>query len=159
SVVHRWLQRIADDALHDWTAARVTGLHAELARDLHRRGVPAAECAAAAARAAGALANILEDERGRWLLGPREHAASELRLRSAKAGRLRTLVIDRTFVDAGVRWIVDYKTSSHEGAGVEAFLESERTRYAPQLARYRDALGAARLGLYFPMLRGWREWE
>ena len=82
-----------------------------------------------------------------------------MRLRIAQDGRLRTLVIDRTFLAHGRRWIVDYKTSSHEGAGVDAFLERERERYGPQLARYVAALGSARLGLYFPMLRGWREWD
>ena len=35
-----------------------------------------------------------------------------------------------------MRWIVDYKTSSHEGAGLEEFLDRERERYAPQLERY-----------------------
>jgi hypothetical protein len=54
--------------------------------------------------------------------------------------------------------VVDYKTSSHEGADVEAFLERERERYAGQLGRYARALGGVdRLGLYFPLLAGWRE--
>jgi hypothetical protein len=53
---------------------------------------------------------------------------------------------------------VDYKTSSHGGADVEAFLERERGRYTDQLARYARALGDVdRLGLYFPLLAGWRE--
>jgi hypothetical protein len=55
---------------------------------------------------------------------------------------------------------VDYKTSTHEGAGVEAFLDSERERYAEQLRGYANALagrGRVRLGLYFPLLGGWRE--
>ncbi len=159
SVVHRWLQRMTEDGLRDWSAKRVTALIGHLARDLQRRGVPAAESASAAERASAALLNSLEDERGRWLLGPRERAMSEVRLRAVQDGRLATLVIDRMFFENGTRWIVDYKTSSHEGAGVEAFLERERDRYSPQLARYAAVLGRARLGLYFPMLRGWREWE
>jgi hypothetical protein len=53
---------------------------------------------------------------------------------------------------------VDYKTSGHEGANVDAFLDRERERYAAQLGRYARALGGAdRLGLYFPLLGGWRE--
>ena len=106
-----------------------------------------------------ALSGAVLDERGRWLLGPRDEGASELRLRTFRDGRLRTLVIDRTFVVDGKRWIVDYKTSRHEGAGLEAFLEREKERYAPQLARYAAALGGTRLGLYFPMLRGWKAWD
>jgi ATP-dependent exoDNAse (exonuclease V) beta subunit len=68
-------------------------------------------------------------------------------------------VIDRLFHDeSGQRWIVDYKTSGHEGGAVEAFLDRERERYAAQLRGYARALGEAqRLGLYFPLLGGWRE--
>ena len=46
-------------------------------------------------------------------------------------------MIDRTFVDeAGVRWIIDYKTSDHEGGDLENFLEAEKERYQEQLERY-----------------------
>ena len=159
SVVHRWLERIAEDELRGWDAGRVAALGAQFAKELAARGVAPCEIDATREKVAAALANALQDERGRWLLGPHDAAASELRLRIAQDGRLRTLVIDRTFLAHGRRWIVDYKTSSHEGAGVDAFLERERERYGPQLARYVAALGSARLGLYFPMLRGWREWD
>ena len=158
SVVHRWLQRIAEDSLDGWDAARIGSLGRQFMNELASRGVAPRELDAARDKVAAALANALADERGRWLLGPHEGAASELRLRSLREGRLRTLVIDRTFCDAGRRWVVDYKTSSHEGAGVEPFLDRERERYAPQLARYSEALGGAKQGLYFPMLRGWKAW-
>ena len=52
----------------------------------------------------------------------------------------------------------DYKTSRHEGADREGFLDQERARYAPQLEQYSENLENARMGLYFPLLRGWREW-
>jgi len=80
-------------------------------------------------------------------------------------GRLETGVIDRTFVDdAGVRWIVDYKTSRHSGADVDAFLEQERQRYAPQLDRYAGLMGGletrrVKVALYFPLLKRLVEWE
>ena len=151
SVVHRWLQRMAEDGLRDWTPQRVRQMHSQLARDLQRRGVAAAESEAAAERAAVAISNTLEDERGRWLLGPRERKQkSEMRLRTARDGRLRTLIIDRTFFEDGVRWIVDYKTSSHEGAELEKFLESERERYAPQLARYAEGARRRQARALFP---------
>jgi ATP-dependent helicase/nuclease subunit A len=59
---------------------------------------------------------------------------------------------------------VDYKTSSHEGAGLESFLDREQQRYSPQLTRYAALvrrLGAepVRLGLYFPLLSAWRDWS
>ena len=99
---------------------------------------------------------MLADERGRWLLGPHPEARSEYRLRT----RERSFRIDRYFVDTnGVKWVVDYKTSEHEGGGLEGFLDQQRERYASQLDGYAQALGGARRGLYFPLQRGWREWS
>jgi ATP-dependent exoDNAse (exonuclease V) beta subunit len=73
-----------------------------------------------------------------------------------------TYIVDRTFRTAeGARWIVDYKTSSHEGADRDEFLDQQRERYRAQLERYARALAAGEvtLGLYFPLLSGWREWS
>jgi ATP-dependent exoDNAse (exonuclease V) beta subunit len=73
-------------------------------------------------------------------------------------------VFDRSFVDEhGVRWVIDYKTSQHVGGGLEEFLEREVERYRPQLQRYAmlaQRLGPepVRVGLYFPLMRAWREW-
>jgi ATP-dependent exoDNAse (exonuclease V) beta subunit len=82
-------------------------------------------------------------------------------MRVAGPEGVRLLIIDRMFVDsAGRRWIVDYKTSAHEGAAPESFLDRELQRYAGQLDRYRAAFAAeaVSLGLYFPLMKGWREW-
>ena len=68
-------------------------------------------------------------------------------------------MIDRVFRDAGgSRWVVDFKTSSHEGGDIEAFLDGQRERYKAQLDGYATAVGGARRALYFPLLKGWREW-
>jgi ATP-dependent exoDNAse (exonuclease V) beta subunit len=127
--------------------------------ELAVRGVRAGELDGAVERALAALAAALGDPRGRWVLGPHPHAATEHRVTTFADGAIRRLVIDRLFeTAAGERWIVDYKTSAHEGADREGFLDRERDRYAAQLERYARALGGAhRLGLYFPLLGGWRE--
>ena len=71
----------------------------------------------------------------------------------------RSYVIDRLILDAkGIRWVVDYKTSRHEGADIEGLLDREQKRYAAQLDTYAAALGGARRGLYFPLHAGWRDW-
>jgi ATP-dependent exoDNAse (exonuclease V) beta subunit len=159
AVVHRWLQRFADDALAGWDAARIEAVRARVRGELAVRGVRAAELEAATARALAALRGAIADERGRWVLGPHPFAAAEHRLTAVDGGAVVRLVIDRLFETRdGERWIVDYKTSAHEGADREGFLDREQSRYAPQLERYARALGGARrLGLYFPLLAGWRE--
>jgi hypothetical protein len=135
--------------------------------ELAELGVPADRRDAAARRVFEAVRRTLADERGRWLLhGAHREAQSELGLTGRWGEEVVSIVVDRTFVDAttGTRWIVDYKTSAHEGAGLEEFLDNERTRYRPQLERYATLLRGLgdepiRLGLYFPLLSAWREWE
>jgi ATP-dependent exoDNAse (exonuclease V) beta subunit len=154
-VVHAWLQRMAEDELRGWDAKRVASLRPLFVAELLRRGVSPADVQGAADLVAAALANALADERGRWVLGKHPLARNEYRLRN----RERRFRIDRYIEDAdGKKWVVDYKTSAHEGAGLEAFLDEQRERYAAQLDAYAEALGGAGRGLYFPLQKGWREW-
>ena len=72
-------------------------------------------------------------------------------------GQVVTGVIDRVREDDGTHWIVDYKTSSHEGGDLDGFLKAESDRYRQQLSRYRTLYEAwsgqtARCALYFPLL-------
>jgi ATP-dependent helicase/nuclease subunit A len=165
SVVHRWLQRIAEDGVANWDVSRITALEPAIRHALAAQGVGEHDIAAAAARVRQALINCVADTRGRWVLDTHGEGRSEWRLTGITAGRRANVVIDRTFVDAeGVRWIIDYKTSVHEGADTAAFLDNEYERYRGQLERYAALLQAGgaqriRLGLYFPLLGGWREWE
>ncbi len=162
SVVHRWLQRIGEDEMRGWDRARLEKMRKAFRDELGMRGIPETEIDAATARVVSALGNSLEDPRGRWLLGPQKDAQNEFRITALIDGERRNLVIDRTFIDEeGKRRIVDYKTSGHEGADVEGFLDQERERYRSQLERYALALGVdeSSLGLYFPLLSGWREWK
>jgi ATP-dependent exoDNAse (exonuclease V) beta subunit len=128
------------------------------------KGIDDAGLDAASQQVETAIRQLLGDERGRWLFAS-DHidARSEWALAGVDGDEIVHIVIDRTFVADGVRWIVDFKTGTHEGADSEAFLDRERLRYAPQLDRYARIVRALdrrpiRLGLYYPLQRGWREW-
>jgi ATP-dependent exoDNAse (exonuclease V) beta subunit len=163
TLVHLLLARAAQRTpLPD--EAEIERERAALIEQLRLEGVPAAERGAAAALVVEAVTRTLADARGRWILdGAHPYAASELALTGVSEGRLRSVVIDRCFVDeAGTRWVIDYKTSRHEGAGVEAFLDAEVERYRAQLCGYvalARTLGPqpVRAGLYFPLLGAFRE--
>jgi ATP-dependent exoDNAse (exonuclease V) beta subunit len=157
TVVHRYLQRIAEQGLERWSTRRIAESQRLFARELELLGVEAAELDVAAARVVAALSRALDDPRGRWVLGPHEAARSELRMTLRVGTTLEHVRLDRTFVADGRRWIVDFKTSVHEGGNLEAFLASEVERYAPQLERYAAAIAATdarpvELALYFPLL-------
>ena len=110
-------------------------------------------------RVTSALQAALEDPRGRWILQRRDGGACELALTAATGELIRQARMDRTFMEDGVRWIIDYKSSSHEGGELEAFLDNEVMRYRAQLTGYAGWFPGehVRLGLYFPLLGAWRE--
>jgi ATP-dependent exoDNAse (exonuclease V) beta subunit len=165
TVAHRLLRQIAEDGLDNWTLARVEAQRQRVARDLSALGFTGAEAGTAVEQVLASIRTMLADSRGRWLFDPRHaDAHSEFAVTEWREGSFVHRMLDRTFVDAdGTRWIVDFKLSRHEGAGLEAFLDNERERYRAQLDSYAGAMRSLdarpiRLGLYFPLLGAWREW-
>jgi ATP-dependent exoDNAse (exonuclease V) beta subunit len=156
TAVHAWLARLA-------VAPQLPGDAAVLAQ-LARLGVPRSEQPRALERIVTALRRTLTDERGRWILsGGHREAHNEWELSGLSGGRLRSVKIDRSFVDeSGTRWVIDYKTSGHEGGDLEGFIAQEIERYRPQLEAYLELARAAgpepvRAALYFPLLGAFRE--
>jgi hypothetical protein len=162
AVAHRWLQHIATLGVENFAGdeAALRRLHPAVRRMLVRAGVDSASIDRAVERVHAVLANTLADERGRWVLSASHAGAvNEWPLTVRSGDHFRHLVIDRSFVcEQGMRWIIDYKTSSHEGGDRAQFIASESLRYAPQLQAYRQAFAALetrtiRTALYFPLLR------
>jgi ATP-dependent helicase/nuclease subunit A len=152
TVVHELLKRRS--------AGDAQTIHAELLR----LGVPKSEVAAAAGRVGKAISSTLNSKRGSWILQSHAEAKSEWAIAGRIQDKLTSGTIDRTFRDEqGRLWIIDFKTSAHSGGQIENFLNEEQRRYRPQLENYatllaRTASGPIWLGLYFPLLDGWREW-
>jgi hypothetical protein len=163
SVVHRWLQQIAEIGVDRYSEKTIRDRAPLYRRMLSALGVDKSELAAATARVTEALLKTLADETGRWLLSStHEESASEFPLSVIDGNNIERYVIDRTFVsDEGIRWIVDYKASVHEGTDLEGFVEAETQRYRKQLLQYRTAMAKfdqreARTALYFPLLSVFR---
>ncbi len=156
TVVHRWLHLLAGGraALPETGPAE---LRPVTERWLREAGIAATARPVIRDRVESALAGILADTRGRWLLDSDGHA--ELGLTGLCKGRLESVVLDRVVIDPdGTHWIVDYKTSSHEGGDLPGFLQAESERYAPQLRKYADLYRSfadvePRCALYFPLLK------
>jgi ATP-dependent exoDNAse (exonuclease V) beta subunit len=163
TIVHAELLRLSTGTQLPAAAGRAAGGYNAWLAEL---GVAAQEHPSASGRVHEALRRTLADARGRWLLSAAHaEARSEWRLTGMHAGRVVNVIIDRMLVDEhGQRWIVDFKTSTHEGGAERDFIDSEAARYGPQLQRY-GALAAqlgrepVRLALYFPLLGVFRELE
>ena len=156
TLVHACLEQIADHVAA-WDVERLQTLQAAGERWLASRGWARAEAAGGAARAVAILRTALTSVDGQWVLHARAGAASELALtRREKVGagetasddvakdaigieRLVTRVVDRSFIDDGARWIIDYKTADlgakADGAD-DAALSAHAERFRPQLEAY-----------------------
>ena len=111
------------------------------------------------------MVNTVTSERGRWLLAAHREARSEFAIGGRLGDQVISGTVDRIFRDEKDRlWIVDFKTSEHQGARLERFLNEEQRRYRAQLENYAALLarierGPIWLALYFPLLDAWREWQ
>ena len=155
-VVHRMLQQMrAPDRLNFSEETLRIALRCE--------GLDGEKLDQAVSRAVSALKNTIGDDRGRWILSQHEGDEREYALSANIEARVQRFVLDRTFINGGTRWIIDYKTGTHAGGAADSFLDNEKVRYSAQLESYASVIQSIdsrpiRLGLYFPMLQGWREW-
>ncbi len=123
-------------------------------------GFRATSLPARLARRFEVVQRTLDDPRGRWLFdSAHDDARSEWALSGVDRGEIVRVVVDRTFVANGERWIVDFKTGTHEGGDAKAFLDSEVERYREQMTRYGRMMGGldrrpVRLALYYPLVEG-----
>ncbi len=158
TVVHGALEALARESVLP-SPAEIETRAPRYAALLRWHGVPEADLARGTRDVVEALSRTLTHERGRWLFSStHREAASELALTGLAEGRLTQIIIDRSFIDRqGTRWVVDFKTSRHEGGGRKQFLQQEMERYRTQLRTYvslAKALGPepVRAALYFPLL-------
>lgn len=161
-LLHAQLEQLARQGCGETQQIGTAEQRAEFHRWLGARGLSGSVREAAVAEVIALLDQTLNSPRGRWILSGHDEGACELALTGVIDGQVRHAVIDRTFVAEGVRWVIDYKTSSPaRGESRDAFLEREARRYQPQLRIYRELLRLRdeRLpicsALYFPACDGW----
>ncbi|HEY5647769.1 MAG TPA: UvrD-helicase domain-containing protein [Pseudomonadales bacterium] len=160
-VVHSTLERLASRALPTDVSAFIASQRPAWTRqaaDPERTGGRSFTQEAAlriADAVAAQVAGVLGDPDGRRLLEARDSAHAEFAVTVVEQGAAQNLVIDRTFIEAGARWVVDYKTSvPPPDEDLDRFVREECARYRGQLARYGSAVaalfgGPIRLAIYF----------
>ncbi|MEO1888442.1 MAG: 3'-5' exonuclease, partial [Cycloclasticus sp.] len=163
TVCHQWMQILGERGELNFN--NNSSEQQAIRHQLLEVGVLPKDIKKAVERVGQILSHCMKDNRGQWVLN-NQHEDSQFEL--ALAGVVDDAVVhcrlDRTFVDDGTRWIVDYKTSRHDDDNKEEFLDAEMTRYKPQLEQYAKLMSAMdarpiKLGLYYPAFGGWRCWE
>ncbi|MFQ5345545.1 MAG: UvrD-helicase domain-containing protein [Mariprofundus sp.] len=166
NAVHTALQQVAETGIEHWDDDHTQAVIKRMRRMLIAEGLSGLMLKDALARCADALQRVLKSEKGQWILSVQhQQAHQEWALSSEYDHHISHHAIDRSFIDtdSGIRWIIDYKTATHEGGDLAAFLDEEVMRHAPQLQRYAAILARLepqreiRTALYFPMLDAWKE--
>jgi len=160
TVLHRCLQRITLDGVEQWDPQRIERQQPFWELQLQQLGLYSPARSQAVATIRQAVEQILADPTGRWLLNHQlEESQCELALWHTQGDKVRQKIIDRTFVDQGIRWIVDYKSAAPQtGEALESFLTREVDHYRDQLAGYRQLFlqldkNPIRCALYFPLIQ------
>lgn len=108
-------------------------------------------------RVSQALCRTLEDDRGRWLLAPHSEHRCELAVSAVIEGRLEHVRVDRTFIEDGARWVIDYKITEQLGGDTRRFVRMQVEKYRPDMQRYVRVLRLfdsrpVQCALYLPLL-------
>ena len=131
TLTHLYLELIAREGPDAWPVARLQGVRAAMAIWLGRQGCKPSDAQLGADRVVAMLETTLASEEGRWILRSRPGAVAEFARVHAEAGGSSRHVVDRSFVEEGVRWIIDYKTTA-----VTDDLLAHAERHRAQLERY-----------------------
>ena len=162
TVIHEILQAIAMKQIDAKNLSTQQIISRLLSLDILPSDIP--DCLSIVEKA---ISNTLSDSRGQWILS-QEHnnAYCEWALTTVHHDELQHIIIDRCFIDKNnMRWIIDYKTSQpNENESLAAFFEKEKAQYKEKLQLYAETIqkmenNPIRIGLYFPLVKGWIEWE
>ncbi len=138
TLTHRYLELIANQGLDAWPASRLEPLKLAMQRWFTGQGYSLSAASQGADAVLGLLKTTLQSPQGQWVLQSRESASNELEIESVgdERSQVRKKVIDRTFIEDGVRWIVDYKTITFKTSLDQASLKQTAEAYRQQLEGY-----------------------
>jgi ATP-dependent exoDNAse (exonuclease V) beta subunit len=140
TLAHAYMELLAQRA--GLASSAVAAWHKPMRRWLMRLGHSDSMSKQGADIVMAALQTILASQVGQWVLRNHDQAASELSLMQVGDSGPKNHVIDRTFIEQGTRWIIDYKLGlGDEAASSAAAAEAHR----PQLARYASLFADAGL--------------
>jgi len=136
TLAHRYMELIAQQGVSHWTTARLATLAPAMQHWLRQRGHASAASNEAAAAVQRILQQTLNSADGQWVLQARPDAESELGITRSQQDAVKSYVIDRTFVEDGIRWIIDYKSVLLMPDMAESELKAVAAQYKAQLENY-----------------------
>jgi ATP-dependent exoDNAse (exonuclease V) beta subunit len=136
TLAHRYMEMIAQQALSHWTVAHIETLKPAMQHWLRQQGHTEQLANDAAATVQRILIQTINSADGQWVLKTRADAGVELGITRCHHDVVKSYVIDRTFIEDGIRWIIDYKSVSLESNLADSELNIIAEQYHTQLEDY-----------------------
>lgn len=155
TVLHQLLEAIALTGFEQWNPQKLEEYRATIDHWLQQLGLT--DNRQRVNTVVSVIAQLFESQQAHWVLSNR-HQQSECELPLLDLAQDKLYIVDRTFVDQGNRWIIDYKTSQpKENEALEDFLTKEAEHYLSQLVNYAKLLRdldnkPVITALYFPLI-------
>lgn len=136
TLTHRYLELIAKQGLENWPIVQLSSVQLTAQHWLLQQGHSLTVAINAAQTVQSLLAITLSSLDGQWVLQSRADAQTELAITTVQNNVPKNYVIDRTFIENGRRWIIDYKTTALASNVQKAALKILAEQYRTQLENY-----------------------
>ncbi len=136
TLAHLYMQLISNSGVAHWPASRLEHCKPAMIGWLLQQGHAQPLCVATADDITRILRTTLMSEDGQWVLKTRENEANELAIEMLDQQVIQKKVIDRTFVEDGTRWIIDYKSVDLDTGLAASALQAVAEQYREQLEAY-----------------------
>ncbi|MEI8117870.1 MAG: UvrD-helicase domain-containing protein [Methylophilaceae bacterium] len=133
TLAHLYMQLLTNADFQSWNEVRLQQCLPAMVNWLQQQGHTLTIAKQGATQVLAALQATLASAAGQWLLKDHNDAVSELSLMQSQTGSIKNHVIDRTFIENGTRWIVDYKLTTQNEIGDPVTVAEQ---HRPQLSRY-----------------------
>ncbi|MFZ3088287.1 MAG: DNA helicase, partial [Methylotenera sp.] len=136
TLAHRYMEIIAQQGLAAWPSSRIALLLPAMRHWLRQQGHAGDAALEAAAIVERLLVTSLSSEDGQWALKARDAAEVELAMTNVLGDAVKNHIVDRTFIEGNIRWIIDYKTVELPMDASQDMLKSTAENYRTQLETY-----------------------
>lgn len=99
------------------------------------------------------LSNIKKSSIAQWILSPKEKSKNELQLNTQE----KHFIVDRTFIENNVRWIIDYKITDDPEMHIEQY-HAQLNLYASLFKQMSPQI-PIKLMLYYPLIEHHICWD
>ena len=152
TLAHLYMELMANSDLQTWQGARLQQCLTAMQKWLIQQGHDQTKAQQGAAQVLSMLETTIASQAGQWVLKAHTDAASELALSAQQNAIAKNYVIDRTFIENGTRWIIDYKTTTLESTLTSIELKSAAEAHRQQLSDYAQLFADEKLPLRLGVL-------